>query len=176
MSITFILSRSFERSAPLELITAIKKVEYTLNTLRADIDLLPIVNFDPLYTKPVNLTSVDIVGKAVEESIVVTLDTYTQKYLAYKFFRVLSMVQLERPDTIQFNTRVFNSQMSSNEWVANIFHELTHVWDAHSPYRFDHGDNNLKGKDNSAPVKLSKILQSVCIGLNETRPVEALLW
>ena len=56
--ITFILSEKLRDQAPLSLLAAIASVEETLEALQEDIDILPVVHFDPLYTKPINLSSI----------------------------------------------------------------------------------------------------------------------
>jgi hypothetical protein len=168
----------FRKLAPISLVEAIKDIEYTLNSLRADIDLLPIVQFDPRYTKPVNLTSVDIVGKALEETIVVTLDTYTQSIFSYRnpfIGPVNAHVKTHQPNRIYFNTRMFSWNRNKDEWKDTTFHELIHIWDAHSPFTFDHGDNKLKGKDETANVKLAKLLTNLSYSLRSA-PVEPLIW
>jgi hypothetical protein len=167
--VTFNMTSSFKRHAPLSLLKAVNKLELLLLELKNDIDLVPIVQFDPRYTKPMTLTSVDILGESLDEDIVVTLDTYTQSLISYMYAPVISHVKDVEPTRIYYNTRILNSGKSVQEWIENLAHELIHVYDHHSPYRFGHGDNSLKGKDNSAPVKLSKIIASMAIGLTIVR-------
>lgn len=161
--ITFNMTSNFSQNAPINLIHAIYKFEQLLDQLAGDIDRLPIVKFDPRYTKPMNLSSVDIIGQAVEQDIRVYLDTYTQNYFSYKYAPVISHVKNHEPTRIYYNTRFFEHDLPIQRWVENLAHEIIHVFDHHSPYTFSHGENSLKGKDNSAPVKLSKILASMAI-------------
>ncbi len=149
---------------PLSVQMALWNIEATFRWLKSDIDHLPIVTFDPLYTKPANLTSVDIISEALfEYDLAVTIKLYTQNWFSYKYAPVNAHVKNNEPDTIYLNTRMFKwTKKTEQDWRETILHELTHIMDAHSIKTFWHGDDNsLRGKDNSAPVKLARILSTL---------------
>ena len=155
---------------PINLCMAFMEAQMTLDAIANDLDIVPVIKFNPQYTKPANLTSVDIMGETLTNDIEVKFKTYTQNWFSYKYAPVLSHVKSNEPDTIYFNTRIFTWKMSAQDWKENIFHELIHVLDAHSPNTFNHGDNsNGPDKQNCAPQRMAKLLGSLSIAVKEYR-------
>lgn len=171
--VTFLVGRNM----PVNLSDALMDVHTMFASLAQDIDQLPIITFDPLYTKPVNLTSIDIVEYALEQDIEVKVKFYTQNYLSYLRSPVNAHVKENEPDAIYFNDRMFTRgwNKSVSDYRETILHELTHIFDRHSPHTFGHGKNSLKGKDNTAPVKLAKYLNNLCMVI-KSDPVPQLIW
>lgn len=147
---------------PPELLTAIKEVQDILDMLSHNIDNLPIITFDPLYTKPINLTSVDILQLALEQDIEITIATYTQNWWAYRMTPVNAYVIPSEPNVIHFNTRMFKGWgKTAHDYKETLWHEKIHLFDKYSPYSFGHGTNSLNGKQETAPVKLARLLSGL---------------
>lgn len=161
-----------DNKLPIALVVAAKHLQDIFDSLEKDIDQLPIVTFDPLYTKPAGLTSVDIISEALyENEIEIKIRTYTQSYLSYKFSPVNAMVKASEPSTVYFNTRMFKGwNKSVLDYMESLSHECCHVFDAFSSNTFNHGTNSLNGKSNTAPVKLASVL----VNLKTPRTSEAL--
>lgn len=150
-----------EKKFPMNVYLALRDIRAIFSFLEKDIDSLPIVTFDPQFTKPVDLNSIEIMSQALAKDMEITIKLYKQDLFVYKFMPVNAHVKLSEPNVIYINERMFNRDRSVQEWKETLFHELIHVFDHYSSYRFDHGKNSLKGKDQSAPVKLATILSSM---------------
>lgn len=121
------------------------------------------MTFDPRFTKPANINGLDLIYAILSHHHEIKIGTYTQKFLAYKIFPVNAFKPDGSFDEIFFNTRnLFKRKIvgpdSSEE---TLWHELVHVLDSLMVERFDHGENSLKGKENTAPVKFAAFMASI---------------
>lgn len=118
-------------------------------------DAAEIKDFDPRYTSPLNINGQDILRPLIEsEEIKVFIGFYTQRWISWKFRPVNAYVD-HTGRRIFINRR--QKWRSLKDWEETIFHELTHVSDSidHGSI-YGHGDNNLSGKSETAPVKFAK--------------------
>jgi hypothetical protein len=111
-------------------------------------------NFDPDYTST-GVTGADIINPLLRSTDKIRIGLYTQNWFAFKAFPVNAYVPKNGRD-IFFNRRnVFKRDMVSIE--RTLWHELVHISDdLNQELVYWHGDNNLTGKDETAPVKFAK--------------------
>lgn len=152
--IQLIASPALEKHIPvkrmmekLELVKSSQALQYHLAKMK----------FDHRYTKPINLSGLEIANILLMTDFQVFFDVYTQNYFAWKFVPVNAHVPSHRADLVKFNTRQLHRRTPS-EWEETGWHELVHIADQLSEMRFDHGDNDLSGDDDSAPVKFAKFM------------------
>lgn len=114
-----------------------------------------VTGFDSKFTDPSFVTGHGILKPLVEttnESL--TIGFYTQNWFAYRFTPVNGYVDSTGRNMF-LNTRNLYRPMIEIE--ETIWHELVHVSDSiNTKELYWHGDNNLKGKENTAPVKFAK--------------------
>jgi len=63
-------------------------------------------------------------------------------------------------DTIYFNSRCLNRPMAS--LVGTYYHELIHVIDAHVLCYCGHGNNDPRGKEDTAPYWIGRKAKQLC--------------
>lgn len=139
-----------------------KKIEYARESESMKFHLQNL-QFDQRFTKPFNLSGWDILDVLYHQSVIVFIGTYRQNYFAWKFTPVNAYKPSDRKDVIKINTRQLYLR-SKESWEETIWHELVHIADHLSSYTFDHGhDNDLSGKDHSAPVKFAKVMAAMTL-------------
>lgn len=124
-----------------------KAVEFALKNM----------TFDHRNTKPITVTGWDILNILCDSSIDVNCLPYTQNFVSWKFVPVNAYKPAHQVNWIYFNTRQLERRLPVM-WEETLFHELVHIADSLSGYTFDHGDNDLTGDENSAPVKWAKFM------------------
>lgn len=141
-----------------EVILKLDVVFDDLNAMRE----LAAMKFDARWTKPASLTGLRILSLMRGAQGEVRLHTYTQNFFKWKVAPVNGYTTLSRMNEVFFNTRQLSRRIpfGDNSTEETLWHELVHIVDAHAIERFDHGDNKLKGKDESAPVKFAKFMAS----------------
>ena len=154
---------NIEKRLPLNILRAIIEVNELFIKLKNNVELVPPIKFDPRYTKPIDLTAQDIVKEALNKNITMSVQLYTQNWFAYKLNPVNAYVLSTEPDIIFINTRMFSWNKPIHEWKETCLHEAIHLMDKHSRNTFDHGDNDLTGKGNTAPVRLAQLLATMKI-------------
>ena len=113
-----------------------------------------LTGFDPVYTS-LAVNGADILAPLLKSSEKIRVGLYTQNWFAYRAVPVNAYVPKGGRE-IFFNTRnVFKRTPKSIE--QTLWHELVHVSDdMNKELVYWHGDNKLKGKDETAPVKFAK--------------------
>jgi hypothetical protein len=118
-------------------------------------DAKMVTMFDPEFTDPDTITGYDILLPLLETMTEkINIGFYTQNWFAYRFTPVNAYVD-STGRNLFFNTRQLWRPISDIE--ETCFHELVHVSDSINPKAtYWHGDNSLKGKHNTAPVKFAQ--------------------
>ena len=111
--------------------------------------------FDPEFTDPYTITGFDILSPLINTTTEkLNIGFYTQKWLAYRFVPVNGYVDPTGRNMF-LNRR--NLWRGFKEIEETIWHELVHVSDAiNLNAMYWHGDNDLAGKDKTAPVVFAK--------------------
>ena len=156
--ITFVVPQSLYESLNLGVI--IRKIEYARENESMKYHLRAL-NFDHRFTKPLSFSGWDILDILYKSKQVIFIKRYSQNYFAWKFVPVNAYKPADRVDCVFVNSR--QMWRSKQEWEETIWHELVHIADHLSLARFDHGDNDLSGKDESAPVKFAKIMAAMTL-------------
>lgn len=123
------------------------------------------MEFDSRYTKPINVNGLLILRTLTSITKEVVISTYAQNFFAWKAFPVNGFVNPENPLIIHLNSR---QKRSAKEWEETIWHELIHVSDAFNTASFGHGDNKLKDKEETAPVKLARLMSGLTLPAGKT--------
>jgi len=112
-------------------------------------------NFDLRFTNPPLITGFDILSVLIRtQTEKVNVGFYTQNWFSYRFAPVNAYVD-STGRNIFINRR--QTKRPIKEIEETIWHELVHVSDSINTQQvYWHGDNNLKGKDQTAPVKFAK--------------------
>ena len=157
-----IASKKIKEIVPTDLIQL--KLEVAL---KSDLisNQLKAMKFDPRFTKPANLTGHDVALKIFNLKEAVVIDGYMQNYFKWKFAPVNAYTVEDKPNWILFNERNLKRQPTGPDSIERtLWHELVHIADANSAEVFNHGENDLSGKDETAPVKFAKYMSSFTIG------------
>jgi hypothetical protein len=157
VSINITIDKSVSHKLPLKLHRAISSMRLLFIDLEREVGMLPCITFNPKVTKPVNLTSIDIIGNALAEDITVKIKLYTQSFWSSVVNKELAMVDDGEPGTIYFNTRALTDDITELEWRQVIGEKLTIIFDAYSPYHFSE----------SAPVMMGHLLAAMELGSAE---------
>jgi hypothetical protein len=120
--------------------------------------------FDPDFTDPDSITGFDILRPLIEGTQhKVRIGFYTQSWWAYRGLQLKGIyVNAHVPSSgrdVFLNTRRLHSRplVGEDSWEETIFHELVHISDdLNLNAVYWHGDNNLSGKDNTAPVAFAR--------------------
>ncbi len=115
------------------------------------------MTFDQRHTKPITVTGLYILRILLNADLEVHLQTYTQNFLKWKFVPVNAYKPTNAASWIFFNTRQFGRRLPQ-DWEETLWHELVHIADSLSSYKFDHGDNDLSGDEETAPVKFARFM------------------
>lgn len=118
------------------------------------------MEFDSRYTKPINVNGLLVIRTLITINYEVIITSYTQNYLKWKFFPVNGYVDPENPLIIHLNSR---QKRTAKQWEETIWHELIHVSDAFNVASFGHGDNKLTDKEETAPVKLARVMANLTL-------------
>lgn len=124
--------------------------------------------FDIRFTQPFDVTGLSIIEDMLKLQARIFVDVYTQNYFKWKVVPVNAYKPSGKKNLIFFNTRNL-SRRDAAETEETLWHEVVHVLDDFDLMRiYGHGDDNsLKGKENSAPVKLSNYLASLKLEFTE---------
>jgi hypothetical protein len=123
------------------------------------------MKFDPRFTKPANFNGLDLAVKIFELKDPVIIDRYIQNYFKWKIAPVNAYTEISKPNWIFFNERnLKRDSIGPDSLEETLWHELVHIADSHSAEVFNHGENKLKGKEESAPVKFARYMSSFTIG------------
>lgn len=131
-----------------------ERVIAKLNNPKFIEDAKSITGFDPKYTRPSVITGFEILRPLLETTTeILTIGFYTQNWFAYKAFPVNGYVDASGRKMF-LNTRNIWRDLSDIE--ETIWHELVHVSDSiNTQALYWHADNNLTGKQDTAPVKFA---------------------
>lgn len=156
------LKPELEKKLPLFIVRAKIECFQKGSVSDAIIKKLALMGFDSDYTFPHDLKGKDIVFSLLEMNSTIYFSSYVQNYFAWKLFPVNAHVLNSKPNLINFNTRQFTNNYDQEEREITVWHEIIHIIDHYDKERlFWHDKNDLKGKDETAPVKLAKFLASI---------------
>lgn len=126
------------------------------NALFLDVNFYNAINrhgdFDLADISPVNLSSL-IRNTRMDMKI----EFY---YSLYPFSRAVSFDDRENPQTIWLNK--WNINRSIGSLSNTLMHQCIHAINSRNPqHYFGHGDNNVAGKENTAPYSIASLAQQM---------------
>lgn len=110
--------------------------------------------FESDFTDPDGVTGQDILKPLFENDPVVYIGFYKQNWFSYRVVPVNAYVPAEGGKIFLNIRQLWRDQADIEE---TMWHELVHISDSlNKRMIYWHGENNLKGKENTAPVKFAK--------------------